>query len=147
MREMSVCVIYENLEWCINTLTPCRNINRLGQLRFFKSFRFQWIHYELSIFFPWIYVETFLDCFMTEIFLISVPLTHHYKKCPVIWMIIGLISQKFSVSPKTSRNVSSYVRMYLWFFYIYISMGSSLNWAVSFKIYFSPLTTMLVRNF
>ena len=32
--------------------TPCRNMNRLGQLRFFKSFWFQWIPMRYQFFFP-----------------------------------------------------------------------------------------------
>ena len=39
-------------------------------------------------------------------FWISVPLTHHYKKCPVIWTIIGLISKNPEIS-LSSRNVST----------------------------------------
>ena len=65
-----------------------------------------------------------------------------------MWTIIELISKNPEISLSSRNNLemsqrSSDVPMLANFFYIYISMGSSLNWAVSFKKYFSPLTTML----
>ena len=78
------------------------------------------------------------------------PLTHHYKKCPVMWTIIGLMSKNPEISllsrnnPEMSQR-SSDVPIVVKFSIdsIYISMRSSLNWVVSFKIYISPLSTML----
>ena len=32
------------------------------------------------------------------------PLTHHYKKCPVMWMIIGLISKNPEISVSSRNN-------------------------------------------
>ena len=37
-------------------------------------------------------------------FWISVPLTHHYKKCPVMWTIIGLISKNPEISLSSRNN-------------------------------------------
>ena len=37
-------------------------------------------------------------------FWISVPLTHHYKKCPVMWMIIELISKNQEISLSSRNN-------------------------------------------
>ena len=66
------------------------------------------------------------------------PLTHHYKKCPVMWMIIGLISKnpEISVSSRNNPEMSqcSLDVPMLVNFSIYISMRSSLNWTVSFKL-------------
>ena len=82
-------------------------------------------------------------------FWISVPLTHHYKKCPVMWTIIGLISNNpeidLSLSSRNNPEMSqrSLDVPIVVKFSIYISMRSSLNWVVSFKIYISPLSTML----
>ena len=32
------------------------------------------------------------------------PLTHHYKKCPVMWMIIELISKNPEISLSSRNN-------------------------------------------
>ena len=32
------------------------------------------------------------------------PLTHHYKKCPVMWMIIELISKNPEISLSSRKN-------------------------------------------
>ena len=32
------------------------------------------------------------------------PLTHHYKKCPVMWTIIGLISKNPEISLSSRNN-------------------------------------------
>ena len=75
------------------------------------------------------------------------PLTHHYKKCPVMWTIIELISNNPEISlssrnnPEMSQHSSDVLIVVK--FSIYISLRSSLNWVVSFKIYVSPLSTML----
>ena len=37
-------------------------------------------------------------------FWISVPLTHHYKKCPVMWTIIELISKNPEISLSSRNN-------------------------------------------
>ena len=37
-------------------------------------------------------------------FSISVPLTHHYKKCPVMWTIIELISKNPEISLSSRNN-------------------------------------------
>ena len=37
-------------------------------------------------------------------FWISVPLTHHYKKCPVMWTIIGLIGKNPEISLSSRNN-------------------------------------------
>ena len=75
------------------------------------------------------------------------PLTHHCKKCTVMWMIMDLIGENPLISVTSLSSIkmsqcSSDVPI-LVNFYIYISLISSLNWAVSFKIYVSPLSKML----
>ena len=70
----------------------------------------------------------------------SGPLTHHYKKCPVMWTIIGLISKNPEISlasrnnPEMSECSSDLPMSANFSIYIYISMGSFLNWAVSLKL-------------
>ena len=43
---------------------------------------------------------------MTKIFMdtVSVPLTHHYKKCRVMWMIMELISKNPLISVSSLNN-------------------------------------------
>ena len=64
-----------------------------------------------------IYIEKFTNIGRSELcwdisglflddryFWISVPLTHHYKKCPVMWMIIELISKNAEISLSSRNN-------------------------------------------
>ena len=66
------------------------------------------------------------------------PLTQHCKKCTVMWQIMALIGKNPLTSVTSLHNLemsqcSSDVPM-LVNFSIYISLISSLNWVVSFKI-------------
>ena len=65
-----------------------------------------------------------------------------------MWMIMELIGENPLISVTSLCNLemsqcSSDVPICSKFFHIYISLISSLNWAVLFKIYVSPLSTML----
>ena len=86
-------------------------------------------------------------CWCQKYLWISVPLTHHCKKCTVMWMIMELIGENPLISVTSLCNLEMSQRSsdvpILVNFSIYISLISSLNWAVSFKIYVSPLSTML----
>ena len=81
-------------------------------------------------------------------FWISVPFTHHYKKCPVMWMIIELITKNPEISLSSRNNPEMSQRsldvpmlvnfsIYIYFLEIFSELG-----AIIHNIH-SPLTPML----
>ena len=82
-------------------------------------------------------------------FWISVPLTHHYKKCPVMWTIIGSINEnpEISLSSRNNPEMSqcSLDLPMLANFSIYIFPNIFSELAGIIQIIKSPLTTMLIK--
>ena len=76
-------------------------------------------------------------------FWISVPLTHHYKKCPVMWMIIELISEntEISLSSRNNPEMSQHSSrcpycskvFYIYFLEIFFELGGII-WNICFSI-------------
>ena len=54
------------------------------------------------------------------------PLTHYYKKCPVMWTIIGLISKNPEISVSSRNNLEMSQR------------SSDVPMLVNFSIYIFP---------
>ena len=96
-------------------------------------------------------------------FWISVPLTHHYKKCPVMWMIIELISKHPEISlssrndPEMSQHSSDVPIVVKFSIYIfpwdllwsgwYHLKNIFLHWVQCFSLYQNSLKNRKCLNF